>query len=320
LCNRISSKLNKKNMRYRIAFIIPVHNHLNFTKDCLKVLDHQKDTLFFKSNDISIVVIDDGSSDGTADWITKNYPEISVLNGDGNLWYSASVNMGIKYAFNNFQSDFIMIWENDTYPKNGYFNSLQKIIENWDGNTLICSKLLFRHKPDRIFGMGGIFDRRTGKKELIGWAELDGPKYQKDKEVDWFLGIGVMIHRAIIEDVGYLDEKNFPHYHADADYGLRAVNKGYRNVVFHELMLLNDIETTGITHKKDKSFKDFLDSLTSIKSNRNIRRNLIFYRIHTNSILAYLSLIKIYFIYIASFLKWKVLGWFGKEKGAENLN
>lgn len=301
-------------MKYRITFVIPVHNRLDYTKECLQVLENQRDTLFFTFNEIKIIVVDDGSSDGTYEWIKGNYPEILVLRGDGNLWYSGAMNMGMKHAFEKFMSDFIMIWENDTFPKNGYFNSLQRILENWDGNTLICSKLYYRHRPERIFGMGGIFDRKTGKKRLIGRTELDGPEYQQNREVDWFLGIGVLIHKEIVANVGYFDEKDFPHYHADADYSLRAVNKGYRNVVYHELMLLNDTETTGISHKKNKSFKDFFKSLTSVKSNLNIRRNMKFYRRHTTSALAYLSLLKTYCIYTGSFIKWKVLGWFGKRR------
>lgn len=307
-------------MKHNITFVIPVHNHLDYTKECLRDLDRQKDSLFFKSNDIQIIVIDDGSTDGTGEWIKENYPEIYVHRGDGNLWYSKATNIGMKHAFENYGSDFIMIWENDTYPKEGYFDSLQGIVENWDNKTLICSKLYYRHQPDRIFGMGGTFNRRTGNKTLIGRTELDGPEYQQDREVDWFLGIGVMLHKSIIERVGYLDEKNFPHYHADIDYSLRAQDEGLRNVVFHELRLLNDTETTGINHKKDKSLKDFYDSLTSIKSNRNVRRNFMFYRRHTTSMYAYLSLIKIYIIYTGSFAKWKVLGWFGIKKDSDKLN
>jgi GT2 family glycosyltransferase len=307
-------------MKYTVTFVIPVHNRLDDTRECLQSLAEQKDTLFFKSNEIRIIVVDDGSTDGTGEWIKENYPEVLVLRGDGNLWYSGAMNLGMKYAFEEYHSDFIMIWENDTFPKNGYFNSLQKILENWDGKTLICSKLLFRHQPDRIFGMGGIFNRRTGERNLIGRTDLDGPAYKIDMEVDWFLGIGVMIHRDIVADVGYLDGENFPHYSADADYGVRAVDKGYRNVVFHELTLLNDTGTTGISHKKDKSFRDFFKSFTSIKSDRNIRRTIKFYRKHAKGYLFILFLLKVYFIYTASFLKWKVLGWFGIYKGEEKLN
>ena len=247
-------------MKYRIAFVIPVHNRLKYNKECLQMLEKQKSTAFFRNNEISIIVVDDGSTDGTGDWIREHYPEVVILQGDGNLWYSGSMNMGMKYAFEHFQSDFIMVWENDIFPVNGYFDTLQRILEKWDGRTLICSKLYYRVQPDRIFGMGGTFDRKTGHKTLIGRTDVDGPEYQKDMEVDWFLGQGVLIHRDIVAEVGYLDEKNFPQYHADIDYSLRAIYKGYKNIVYHELGLLNDTETTGISHKKDKSLKDFFES------------------------------------------------------------
>jgi len=221
------------------------------------------------------------------------------------------MNLGIKHALGKCNSDFIMLWENDIFPVNGYFDNLQRILEKWDGKTLICSKLYFRSQPDTILGMGGIFDRKTGRKYLIGRTEKDGPQFQKDLEVDWFSGMGVLIHKNIIQEVGYLDEKNFPQYHSDIDYSLRAVDKGYKNKVYHKLRLLNDAETTGISHKENKSFKDFIESLASIRSNNNIRRNIRFYRIHATSILAYRTLIRKYYIYTGSFIKWKVLGWFG---------
>lgn len=306
-------------MEYKIAFVIPVHNRLKYNQECLEMLVQQSKTRFFLENKVKIIVVDDGSTDGTGDWIRENHPEAVVLQGDGNLWFSGAINKGINYAFENFQSDFIMVWENDIFPVNGFFDHLQEILEKWDGKTVICSKLFYRVQPERIFGMGGTFDRKTGKRSLIGRTEIDGPQYQEDIEVDWFLGQGVMIHKEILEKVGLLDEKNFPQYHADVDYGLRAMKGGYKNIVYHNLKLLNDTEMTGISHKKDKSIKDFIESLTSIRSNMNIRKDLRFTRIHTTSIRAYMTLFKRYFVYTGSYLKWKVLGWFGKRKANEEL-
>lgn len=306
-------------MRFKIAFVIPVHNRLEYNKECLQILEQQKETKFFKNNDIEIIVVDDGSTDGTGDWIRQNRKDVTVLQGDGNLWYSGSMNLGMKYAFKHFDSDFIMVWENDIYPVDGYYDNLQDILEGWDENTLICSKLYYRVQPDTIFGMGGTFDPKTGRKTLIGRTETDGPEYETDRDVDWFLGQGVLIHKDIIAKVGYLDEKNFPQYHADVDYSLRARYAGYKNIVYHNLKLLNDTSMTGISHKKDKSLKDFLESLTSIRSNQNIRKDLKFFKIHTTSIFAYKSLVRTYYTYTGSFVKWKVLGWFGKSRANEDL-
>ena len=303
----------------KIAFIIPVFNRLKYTKECLDILEQHKDTQFFKKNEISIIVSDDSSTDGTEEWIHSNHPNVIVLKGTGSLWYSGSLNLGIKYAFEKLDCDFIMVWENDIYPVDEYFNNLQLILEKWDGKTLICSKLNYRVRPDIIFGLGGTFDPRTGFRNLIGQQEPDGPQYNKIIEADWFLGQGVLIHRDIIEKVGYFDEINFPQYHADIDYGLRAKKAGYHNMVYPNLKLLNDTSTTGMSHLKDKTLKQFIESLYSIKSNTNIKKDIRFNRIHATNYRAYFFLVRKYFMYTASFIKWKVLGWVGIKRKDEEL-
>ena len=70
-----------------IPFVIPVHNRLNYTKECLHIFNELKENSFFQNNHVQIVIVDDGSTDGTGDWIRANYPDVIVLEGDGNLWY-----------------------------------------------------------------------------------------------------------------------------------------------------------------------------------------------------------------------------------------
>jgi len=304
---------------YKIAFIIPVFNRLEHNKECLRILDQQKDTRFFKENENIIIFVDDGSTDGTEEWIHDNYPDVSVLRGDGNLWYSGSLNYGIKYALEELQCDFIQIWENDIVPGEGYFDHMQEILEQWDGKSLIASKLYYQNTPDVIFSMGGIFNPRTGYKTLIGRNQKDSPEYEVDREVDWFSGQQGLIHREIVEKVGYLDNKNFPQYHADVDYSLRVKKAGYKNMIYPRLKLYNDSEATGINQLKNKTLKQFIETLYSIRSNNNIRKDIIFYRKHTTNILAYRGLIKKYYIYTGSFVKWKVLGWFGISKKDDGL-
>jgi GT2 family glycosyltransferase len=302
-----------------IGFVIPVHNRLPYTQECLGILNEQKGTSLFTKNKIHIIVTDDGSTDGTGDWISKNYPEVIVLKGNGNLWYSGSMNVGMRYAFEKLNCDYIMVWENDIYPVNNYFENLQKIIENWDGKTVICSKLYYKIRPDVIFGIGGTYDSKTGARSLIGRQETDGPQYDKIMEVDWFLGQGVLIHRDIVKVVGYFDDVRFPQYHADIDYGVRMKEAGFHNLVYPDLQLLNDTATTGISHIKNKSFGQFFDSLVSIKSNTNFRKDIQFHRKHATSIKAWKYIIKKYGVYTASFLKWKILGWFGIHRKSEEL-
>lgn len=304
---------------YKISFIIPVHNRIDYNKECLGILDRQKKSSFFTKNEISIIVIDDGSTDGTKEWIEKNYPEVIVLVGDGNLWYSGSLNKGFKYAFDELGCDFVNVWENDIVPMDDYFENLQSILEKWDNNTLISSKLVYKNQPEIIHSMGGMFDPRTGKKGLIARNKPDGPDYQKPLEIDWFSGQQILIHKSILEKVGNFDEKNFPQYHADIDFSLRARKAGFKIMMYPGLKLLNDTEATGINYAHNPSLKQFMQSLFSMRSNSNIRRNIKFWRKHTTSILAYKEFIKTYVVHIGNFVRWKVLGWFGIKKKNKNL-
>jgi len=164
-----------------------------------------------------------------------------------------------------------------------------------------------------------MFNKKTGQKKLIGWREEDSPDLDKVMELDWFLGHMALINRNIVSKIGLMDEVNFPQYHADIDYSLRATEHGYKNKVYPDLKLMNDTGTTGLHQIKNKTFKQFFASLTSIRSNNNIKKDIIFLRIHTQGILPYLYLFKRYLIYTGSFLKWKTLAYFGVRRKNENL-
>ncbi len=304
----------------QIAVLIPVYNRLSLTQTCLNNLDKYKESPFFKNNKIHIIVIDDASTDGTDAWIRLNYPDIIVLKGTGNLWWSGSMNLGIKYGLNELDCDFIFLWQDDVIPDVQYFDNLHYNIQTWESGSIICSKIYFKAFPDKIFAMGGIFNSHTGYKRLIGRLETDGPAYEKVLEADWFCGQGILIHKSIFAQIGYMDEKVFPQYHGDSDFALRAKESGIRNLVYPNLKLWNDTSTTGISHKKNKTLKQFAESLFSIRSNSNIIKDFQFYQRHATSVLAYGSIINRYFIYIGSYIKWKVLGWIGIQRADEELS
>ncbi|MBN1183341.1 MAG: glycosyltransferase family 2 protein [Bacteroidales bacterium] len=303
----------------KVAVVFPVHNRLSCTKECLTKLRQQKKTSFYTKNEIFTIVVDDGSTDGTSDYIRLEHPEVIVLQGNGHLWWSGSMNLCIRFAFNELNTEFILLWENDIIPINDYFDNLQSILEKWDHQTIICSKIYYKIRPYIIFGAGGTFNPHNGFRSLIGRQEVDGPKYNKITEVDWFLGQGDLIHRDVFDKIGLFDEINFPQYFGDMDFALRAKKAGFHNIVYPNLQLLNDTETTGISHIENKTIKQFIESLFSIKSNTNLVKDLKFNKIHTTSILAYKYIFKKYAIYTASFIKWKVLGWFGIKRNNSDL-
>jgi hypothetical protein len=297
-------------MKTRIAIIIPVFNALNHTIKCLGSLDRLIKEPGLEQT-FSIVVIDDGSSDGTSAWINDNYPEIIVLHGDGNLWWSGGINKGTKYAISELRADYILWWNNDVIPEEQYFQKLKSIVDT--SNVIIGgSKIYFAHNPNIVWSMGGVFDTNNGRKYMIGMGEQDNQSLMKKKSVDWLPGMGTIIHKSVFTKIGFVDETNFPQYHGDSDFTFRAKLAGYEIIVYPDLKLWNDKSNSGLMHQN--SFSRLLKTLHDNKSNYHLGKDLHFYKKYATSNRAYQTLVHKYCYYIGGFLKWKMLSLLGIPK------
>lgn len=295
----------------RIAIIVPVFNGLAFTQKCLPVLYEMIDLSGRPGHQLPVVVVDDGSSDGTSQWVSKHFPEVHLLQGDGGLWWSGGVNKGMKYALDALQADYLLWWNNDIIPRKDYLKQLLGILQGVSERIIIGSKI-FVLNDGVIWGMGGRFDPVKGTRHMFGERQPDGKPYQQPFEVDWLPGMGTTLHRSVIDAIGFLDEKKFPQYHGDSDYCLRAKSAGFRIMAYPELVIYNDSSNTGLFHQE--SYSRLIQSLTSIKSVYGFRKDLLFLNTHASSFRAYLPFTVKYVKYIGGFFKWKMLNAVGVKK------
>jgi len=294
-----------------ISIIIPVYNNLFYTKICLKNLYEFQSEWQNLNFDVHIIVVDDGSTDGTSQWIEENYPNVYIVKGDGNLWWSGGINAGAKYAVSELNSDYTLWWNNDVLAPNDYFVRLFNLLEEFDNTYIIGSRIDFKVR-DTGSALGGMFNPKTGNKELIRKKLAESDHLPEFIDCDWLPGMGTLIHRSVYEKIGYCDDLNFPQYHGDSDFTFRAKKSGFRVIVKPDLIIINDNTNTGIIH--EGSFKRLYYSLFKIKSNYNIKKNILFYKIHASSKRAYIPLVRFYFGYLGGFLKWKFLSIFGITK------
>ncbi len=298
--------------KIKIALVFPIFNGLDFTKTCLKSLSASFKEVDPRGGIFEIVIADDGSSDNSQEWIQEHYPKVHILKGDGSLWWSGGVNMAIEYAINNLKADYLLWWNNDILPAEGYFKNLLTVIKKTDENTIVGSKIYYADKKDTIWSMGGLFDPKTGKKSMMGNDQPDSEKFNTPKEADWLAGMGTLIHASVYNKIGMLDAKNFPQYHGDSDFTFRAKKNGYKIIVYPELKIYNDKRQSGLQH--DESFKRLMDSLVSIRSNYNIKKDFMFYKIHSTCPRAYFPLLKKHISYVGGFFKWKLFGLVGIKR------
>jgi hypothetical protein len=293
----------------KIAILIPVHNGIEFTRKCLQNLH---EALYGREEipqAYKIVVIDDGSTDGTAEWITASYPECTLLKGSGSLWWSGAINAGARWAIEIWNADYLVLWNNDIVIPGDYFQVLNRILQEYDQNTIVGSKIYADKAFRTLWSAGGQFNPRTGKKYMKGYYQPDGEAYDHPLEADWLTGMGTIVPRQVVEKTGYWDNRNFPQYYGDTDFTLRAKNLGCRIIVHPDLKISNDAGNSGI--KTANTFHELMTALKSIKSLHNLNINLKFYRKHARSPRAYLHLMDDYFRLTGGFLKRWV---FRKEK------
>ena len=79
-------------LKVSVFVVIPVHNRLEFTRACLASLREQS------YRDFTIVVVDDGSTDGTYATLAEEFPEVTLLWGDGDLWWTGAMNRALEWA------------------------------------------------------------------------------------------------------------------------------------------------------------------------------------------------------------------------------
>ena len=116
----------------KIWICIPVHNRLEFTIGCLHSIFEQD------YRDFNVLVCDDGSSDNTSDYLKTHFPAVSVLGGDGNLWWSGATNRCAEYVLANSRnnSDYILTLNNDLQVPVNYLKSLVNCAQMHPGSII----------------------------------------------------------------------------------------------------------------------------------------------------------------------------------------
>ena len=187
-----------------VSLIIPVFNGLDYTRKCIANLNTVISKAESTEYSVNIVIVDDGSKDGTSDWIkSQSFPNVYLVRGDGNLWWSGGVNVGVKYALQNLHADYILLWNNDVTAHESYFTELFKLLNSEQSyRTIYGSKIYTDSELKTIWSMGGIFNPYSGKKYMLGMFAKDSDEFCKPVSVDWLPGMGTVVPVSVIEKTG----------------------------------------------------------------------------------------------------------------------
>ena len=209
--------------RENVYIIIPVHNRKAITLQCLDILDKNGDLKKYY-----VIVVDDGSTDGTSEAIQSLYPDIIILVGDGNLWWTGAIKKGMEYAYERGAE--YLIWLNDDCQLSD--RVLDDLVDfaSEHQNTIIGCQGMDKEKS-KILAFGG--KRKTWQ----GYRFI----HVMEKTVikcDLLSGNVVCLPRSVIDKIGYPDVVSTPHYGGDSLYLILAQKAGFtiyvdnRNLVY----------------------------------------------------------------------------------------
>jgi len=232
----------------KVSLLIVNYNGGNVLKECLKSLENVDYPNF------EVVLVDNGSSDDSVDLVKKFERQntrlrpvsrrdfggqakykIRLVESRSNLGFSGGNNLAFKYA----KGKYIVLLNGDTEVEPDWLTQLVKFAEKTPNAGVFASKIMFFDNKNIINSAGGLCDL-FGFSPLRGTFDKDVGQFDRPDMVFYAHGAAMMIRRAVVEKIGFLDEDYFI-YHEELDFCWRAWIAGYkvyyvpRAVAYHKL-------------------------------------------------------------------------------------
>lgn len=168
-----------------------------------------------------ILVVDNGSTDGSVDWLKERQIETIFLKE--NTGFSGAVNVGIRAA----DTPYVILLNNDTRADEYFVAELVRALEQSPRIFSVSSKMIQMYAPQLMDDAGDMYS-------VLGWAYQRGVgqdirRYRKSRRVFSACAGAAIYRREIFEEIGYFDEMHFA-YLEDIDVGYRARIAGYDNI------------------------------------------------------------------------------------------
>ena len=209
-----------------VSVIIPNFNGIAFLDSVLASLEGQ--TL----NNFDVILVDNGSTDGSCSFVTANYPWVHLIELSENFGFCGAVNAGIRAA----KAPYVLLLNNDTEVKEDFVEEMLAAIRRHKNAFSCGARMVQYHDRDKLDDVGNYYC-------ALGWSFARGRgkdihAYETEDRIFSACAGAAIYRKKILEKIGYFDEEHFA-YLEDTDIGYRARIYGYENwyapkaIVYH---------------------------------------------------------------------------------------
>ncbi len=258
----------------QLDIVIPVFNSWRQTRICLDALHAST----FKP--ARIIVVDHGSTDETGESLPRDYPEVTHLRGDPNLWWAGATNLGIRWALEHGAA-YVMLLNNDCYLPPETIGGLMDHAAETPNAVIAPVQRDYRTREILVSYADTFF--------LLGFPTLVPPGSRSiDTAVRRLIptriipgGRGVVIPADVLRTVGFFNEAELPHYYADHDFYLRCRKASVPLYIAAACSIYVDSDRTTLAVTTGKmGFNGLVRALSDRRSHRNIRDLSTLFRLH----------------------------------------
>lgn len=238
-----------------IHAVIPVHNRLSLTKSIVLCLRNQE-----LSEDLNILVVNDGSSDGTTEWLSSQ-EDITVLTGDGSLFWGGAVDLALRYLEPKCEAkDWLLLMNNDTTVGNDFVQCLlNTALDN--APAAVGSVIRDESDQEKLLSIGAQVDPWC----LLTNDILNNPNktYTLNTAitVDALSGRGALFPVTALTTAGGMRPHIFPHYLADYEVSVRVKQHGWKLLVSPEASVFSSDD-----YGSNQKAQSWAEKLFSVRS------------------------------------------------------
>jgi len=190
-----------------------------------------------------LVVVDNGSTDGSHEAVGERFPTVRRLRTAENLGISGGLNLGLRLGLAE-GFDYLMTMNNDIEVAPEMLGEMVRVAETDSRIGVVGPKCYYYYGDrNRLWSTGGVLRYRESVTGERGLGELDRGQYDRDERVDYVNGVAMLIRRRTLEAVGMWDEV----YRVgveDADFCARAKLAGFECWYAHRARLWHMISPT----------------------------------------------------------------------------
>ena len=253
-----------------------------------------------------IIVVDNGSQDGSIEKLQQKFDHVIFILNDRNLGFAGGNNRGFEFALEN-NYEYVMMLNNDTFFEPNLLFHLVNYMDFHPEAGAIQSKIFFNDDRTKVWNGGSRYAPFFGWTYSKNYMRKETELQKKIHEVDWATGCALLLRTSVLKDVGLLNE-NFFMYYEDVDLSFRIKKAGYK-LIFHPDSVVYHI--AGMSYKAKKKGRNGYDN--SNLHYLNFRNHLWLLRIWTKwyqwptALITYFSYSLAVMIYFSIRFRWKKL-------------